>query len=42
MKVSANGGVKQDTKHAITHAATTAIKADFKARQTQSMSALVQ
>jgi hypothetical protein len=41
LKVSANGGVKQDTKHAITHA-TTAIRADFKARQTQSMSALVQ
>jgi hypothetical protein len=41
--VSAKGGVKQDTKHAITHAAaTTAIRADFKARQTKSMSALVQ
>jgi hypothetical protein len=40
LKVSAKGGVKQDTKHAVTHA--TAIRADFKARQTQSMSALVQ
>ena len=43
LKVSANGGVKQDTKHAMTHAAaTTAIRADFKARQTESMSAPVQ
>src|SRR5674476_649369 len=33
LKVSAKGGVKQDTKHAIAHAAaTTAIRADFKAR----------
>ena len=43
LKVSAKGGVKQDTKHAIAHAAaTTAIRADFKARQTQAMSAHVQ